>query len=477
MTKKPATVIPFRKIDLILLGLLGLIELITAVIILGISSAKFPGVFLFGKSEQGILEITILAFLALSFLVLAVMAIRSPIRLEKWLHNVFPRYKWLLAMITLAGIISGWAAATIPPDFFGRFGSYYQWLRPAGLVAGLIGLQCWALFIWRAGRISALKEPVKWVKSPSFWLCLVISVALFFFSYFTKFGMVADTPLWNVPGIPVSGLQMFLTVLAIGGLMLLRRLSVTFHRLLEGRLAQLVIILLVYAAALFVWGLTPLNGDSLAVETSLANPQPYPQRDARVHDLGALSVLYGEGINFKEYTDKPLYMVILAMLHLVSGNDYGLLQWVQIVLLAVIPVLVYLLGRRVHSSLFGGLIATIVILQQRNAVVLSRMISAVNVKLLVTETFVLLGVILLALFLFKWEDHNDKKVMLALGGVVGALSLIRLNPLLFIPFIGLLIIIVYWKRKRLLLTRLLLFAAGFAVIFCSLGGQRNERKG
>ena len=477
MTKKPDTVFPFRKIDLILLGLLGLIELITAVIILGISSAKFPGVFLFGKSEQGILEITILAFLALSFLVLAVMAIRSPIRLEKWLHNIFPRYKWLLAMITLAGIISGWAAATIPPDFFGRFGSYYQWLRPAGLVAGLIGLQCWALFIWRSGRISALKEPVKWVKSPSFWLCLGISVALFFFSYFTKFGMVADTPLWNVPGIPVSGLQMFLTVLAIGGLMLLRRLSVTFHRLLEGRLAQLVIILLVYVAALFVWGLTPLNGDSLAVETSLANPQPYPQRDARVHDLGALSVLYGEGINFREYTDKPLYMVILAMLHLVSGNDYGLLQWVQILLLAVIPVLVYLLGRRVHSSLFGVLIATIVILQQRNAVVLSRMISAVNVKLLVTETFVLLGVILLALFLFKWEDHNDKKVMLALGGVVGALSLVRLNPLLFIPFIGLLIIIVYWKRKRLLLTRLLLFAAGFAVIFAPWVVSGTNAKG
>jgi len=317
-----------------------------------------------------------------------------------------------------------------PTGFFGRFGSYYQWLRPAGLAVGLIGLQSWAFLFGGQVRLSALKEPVKWVKSPSFWSCFGISVTIFFSSYFTKFGMVADMPLWNVPGVPVSGMQMFLTVLAMGGLMLLHKLSASFRRLLEGRLAQRVIILLVYAAALFVWGLTPLNGDSLAVETSLANPQPYPLRDARVYDLGALSVLYGEGINFKEYTDKPLYMVILAAMHLVSGNDYGLLQWVQIGLLAVIPVLVYLLGRRVHSSLFGVLIATIVILQQRNAVVLSRMISAVNVKLLVTETFVLLGLILLALLLFMWDEQNDRKVMLALGGVVGALSLIRLNPLL-----------------------------------------------
>ena len=465
MTKNLTTISPIKTTDLIFMGLLGFVEIIAAVIYLGVSSVKCPGVFLFGNAERGILELIILTSLALVFLMLAVTAIRSPIWLEKWLQSIFIRYKWLLAIITIAGIISGWAAATIPPDFFGRFGSYYQWLRPAGLAAGLIGLQSWALFVWRSGRISALKEPVKWVKSPLFWSCLGISVAIFFSSYFTKFGMVADIPLWNVPGVPVSGMQMFLTVLAMGGLMLLCKFSASFRRLLESRLAQRVIILLVYAAALFVWGLTPLNGDSLAVETTLANPQPYPLRDARVYDLGALSVLYGEGINFKEYTEKPLYMVILAAMHLVSGNDYGLLQWVQIGLLAVIPVLVYLLGRRVHSSLFGVLIATIVILQQRNAVVLSRMISAVNVKLLVTETFVLLGLILLALLLFMWDEQNDRKVMLALGGVVGALSLIRLNPLLFIPFIGLLIIIVYWKQKRLLLARLLLFAAGFAVIF------------
>lgn len=55
--------------------------------------------------------------------------------------------------------------------------------------------------------------------------------------------------------------------------------------------------------------------------------------------------------------------------------------------------------------------------------------------------------------------------MLLAGGVVGALSLIRLNPLLFIPFIALLIFIYYWKRKRLLLSRLLLFLLGFGIMF------------
>ncbi len=465
MTKNPTPIFQLKPAELGLLGLLGFVELTAAVIFLAVSAAKYPGVFLFGYAERGIVELVLVALLAIAFLALALMAFLHPSKLEKWSNTGFFRYKWVLVIIIVAGIISGWAAATIPPEFFGRFGTYYQWVRPAGIAAGLIGLQFLALYLWRAGQFSAIEGPLKWLKSPVFWLSFGIALALFFLSYFTKFGLVADTPLWNVPGVPVSGIQIFLAILALTGLLVFYKLSAGFRRLLKGRTGNLVIILLLFTAALLVWGLTPLNGDSLAIEPSLANPQPYPQRDARVHDLGALSVLYGEGINFKDYTDKPLYMVILAVLHLVAGYDYNQLQWVQIVILAIIPVLVYLLGMRIHSNFFGVLIAIIVILQQRNAVVLSRMISAVNVKLLVTETFVLLGIILLALLLFKWEERNDSKVVLALGGVVGSLSLIRLNPLLFIPFIGLVIIIVYWKRKRLLLTRLLLFAAGFAVIF------------
>jgi hypothetical protein len=122
------------------------------------------------------------------------------------------------------------------------------------------------------------------------------------------------------------------------------------------------------------------------------------------------------------------------------------------------------------------MLAALVILQQRNAVALSRMISSVNVKLLVTETFVLLGVILLALLLFKWDNRNEKRVLLLLGGVVGALSLIRLNPILFLPFIGLLIIVVYWKRKRLIFPRLLIFMLGFLIVFTPwvLSGRNAE---
>ena len=456
---------PIKQADLFLFGLLGFFELIAASIYLIVKAKYFPGVFLFGLAERGFVELGLFFLLALLFLLLTIFSIIYWHKVDLFTRKSTRNHKYLLCVLFSLGLVVGWAAITIPPEFFGRFANYYQWLRPMGVAFGLVAMQGWALYLVRSEKTAALKNVFQTVKSRVFVLVFALALLLFALTYLTKFGVVADTPLWNVPGVPISGAQMFFVVLLFAGLMILESSSSRFRELLSSKAVQALIIAFVFLIALLVWGLTPLQGDSLAVESSIANPQPYPQRDAKVHDLGALSILYGEGINFKGYTDKPLYMVILAVFHLIAGYDYRLLQWVQIAFLSLIPVLAYLLGKKFHSPLFGILIAALVILQQRNAVILSRMISSVNVKILVTETFVLMGIIFLTLLLFNWNKKNDKRTMLLAGGVVGALSLIRLNPLLFIPFIGLAIILYYRKSGRLVFSRLLLFIAGFAIVF------------
>ena len=57
--------------------------------------------------------------------------------------------------------------------------------------------------------------------------------------------------------------------------------------------------------------------------------QYFPYSDARIHDIGAISILDGYGIYYGEYTDKPLYMVMLSLLHRVAGNDYNKLNLLQ----------------------------------------------------------------------------------------------------------------------------------------------------
>jgi hypothetical protein len=54
--------------------------------------------------------------------------------------------------------------------------------------------------------------------------------------------------------------------------------------------------------------------------------QYFPYSDARIHDMGAISILEGYGIFFGQYTDKPLYMTALSMLHRVTGYDYNKLS-------------------------------------------------------------------------------------------------------------------------------------------------------
>lgn len=457
--------LPIKQADLILFGLLGFFELTVASVYLVLMAKNYGGGVLFGLAKRGIVELGFFLLLAFLFLLLTIFSIKNWHKVNLFTRKSLQDHKYLLCVLFSLGLVAGWAAITIPPEFFGRFANYYQWLRPMGVAFGLVALQGWTLYLVRSGKTATLKNVFQIVKSRVFVLVFALALLLFALTYLTKFGVVADTPLWNVPGVPISGAQMFFVMLLFAGLMILESTSSRFRELLSRKAVQALIITLVFLSALLVWGLTPLQGDSLAVESSIANPQPYPRRDAKVHDLGALSILYGEGINFKGYTDKPLYMVILAAFHLIAGYDYRFLQWVQIAFLSLIPVLAYLLGKKFHSPLFGILIAALVILQQRNAVILSRMISSVNVKILVTETFVLMGVIFLTLLLFNWNKKNDKRTMLLAGGVVGALSLIRMNPLLFIPFIGLAIILYYRKNSRLIFSRLLLFTAGFAIVF------------
>ena len=465
MSDEPVLKLIVKRRDLILFGLLAFFELLAVSAFSLYRSRNYDRVFLFGGASRPFFEIGIFLLIATSFLVLALFSKSRWPRIQSLLAvRSMPGFRWML-VLSIITLVIGWAAVTIPPDFFGRFSQYYNWLRPFGLVLGLISLQGWGLHLLRSGKLSQLRQPSRVVLSRVFFISLILLVVLFSFSYRTGFGLVSDTPLWNVPGVPISGMQMFIIGVVFGAFFVLQAHNSRVGVFLSSRTVQIILPILVLVAAALVWGFTPLRGDSLSVEPSPSNPQPYPLRDARVHDLGALSILYGDGIGFKDYTDKPLYMVILALFHLVSGYDYVLLQWVQILFLSLIPVVAYLVGKRFHSPLFGVMIAVLIILQQRNAVVLSRLISSVNVKILATEAFVLLGVLGLCLLLFQWEGKKERRVSLLLGALVGAISLIRLNPLLFVPVLILIIILRHLKNRRVMVSQLLFFVLGFSILF------------
>jgi len=289
-------------------------------------------------------------------------------------------------------------------------------------------------------------------------------ILLAIFVGITKIGLAQETALWNVPGIPISGLQLFTVVVVIGlGLCLFS--SENPPSPLRG-LAKVSRFLpfLIFLGAVFAWGLTPMRGSANSLPPTSPNYQPFPTRDARIDDIGGISILKGEGINFHGFTDKPLHMVFLAFLHLFAGYDYSLLTWLQVIVLALIPVILFFFGKNFLGSGFGVFLALVTILRQRNAIVLSSIIDSVNPKLLLTEVLTLLVIVLFAYLVFLWFRNKRPWLALLCGGVVGAASLVRLNPVFLFPAIACLALVALWNLGKSKWKHLTFFVIGFLIL-------------
>jgi hypothetical protein len=73
--------------------------------------------------------------------------------------------------------------------------------------------------------------------------------------------------------------------------------------------------------------------------------------------------LIGNGFGVDKIPQRPLYIVFLAVLHVLVGQDYGDMIVVQSIFLALFPVLLYLLGREFFGRPIGISIALLAILR------------------------------------------------------------------------------------------------------------------
>ena len=173
--------------------------------------------------------------------------------------------------------------------------------------------------------------------------------------------------------------------------------------------------------------------------------------------------------------ENPLYLIFLAILHFFAGYNYKLLTWLQVLILAFIPVILFLVGKKYHSAAFGSFLALVLIVRQSNAMLLSYKVSSLNPKLFMTEEMALLGIVLFAYLVFLWM--RQRKIWLAFlcGGCIGATALFRLNTLVLFPAIACLIVPAFWKMgKKYVAKHLSAFTLAFLIllipwIFSSVG--------
>jgi hypothetical protein len=459
MYKKLASIININRF-LTFLFILGSIEFgVAAVFSLGIEPDPKNAV-LFGYSLSRLALFGLSALIAFGFLLLSLSAIYRA-RVMSALEAI--KQKTPLAAGFVVLLLAGLAliVGLIPSELLGKAGLYFARARLFLFVFCLYPAQ-FSLYWLRARKWNANPVLLR-----SFVVSLGILAALSGFILLSGWGITPDYVHWNPAGSPLTSLQLIMIIwigLLILGLFgsLKARLPVN-----SGRYFDLLIVLCLFLGAIYFWMNISNPHNDFSTKPVAPYFQAYPSSDAAVHDLGAISILNGSGIWFRSFIDKPLYMVFLAFLHLVGGYDYNLLTILHVSVMALMAPGLYFLGKSFHSRMFGFVLAGIVLTRQYNAIVLTNQLYFnVTPRQFMTEVPTLLGLIIFTWLFFLWlrsPDGNGWRAFVV-GGILGAVSLVRSNPFLLIPFVPIFLFFFFKLQKKVWITQSLLFLMGCVLV-------------
>jgi len=444
----------------ILLLILGFVEfLVVAIINLGADSDS-KSTFLFGYSafRLGVFLVTILIALGLLFIAFSRKFRIGFVRFIDSLAKTVPQaiYLVLFLLLVLSAII--WL---IPFEVLGRYGQVFDRIRLVLFMVCFYPVQ-FSIY-WMKAKTLQLERGL----TRPFLAGLGLLIGILSFILSTGLGITPENKSWNPAGTPVTGLQLSivlffgLTIFGVNGIVKQGREN-------DRRIFfDILIALSLYLVAFFAWMAVPNPYNEFSTKLIAPYYQAFPSSDAAVHDIGGLSILNGSGILLGEYTDKPLYMVFLAILHLFAGFDYNLITLIQVGVLALMIPGLYYFGKSFHSRLFGFVIASIVLLRQFNAISLTKTLYfIITPRQLMTEVPTLLGLIAFSWVLFecvRGKQEDWLRVFVA-GVVLGAVTLIRLNPFLLILAVPIFLFFSSKRQKKIWLKQSLFFLMGCAIV-------------
>jgi hypothetical protein len=164
---------------------------------------------------------------------------------------------------------------------------------------------------------------------------------------------------------------------------------------------------------------------------------------------------------------KPLYVTFLALVHALVGLDYQKIILVQTLVLALLPAVLYLIGKEMHSRLGGIMLGLFAIFREMNSIQATNFANVSNSKLLLSDLPATLLVCVLVLTMIRWVKSSDEKVgfrPFIIGGLIGCLNLMRIQTMLLEPFMILVFIIRYRKDFKKILMACAIFTLAVALI-------------
>ncbi len=219
-------------------------------------------------------------------------------------------------------------------------------------------------------------------------------------------------------------------------------------------------------AAFAVWNFTPLSCADDRPGPYPPNDICYPQVDDSVYSIGSHYITLGRGVLNHWFTDKPFYMVFLAIGQWLLGDEIDTYLIFQIAVIAGLPVFLFLIGRKLSGIAGGFLAAFLSIVLGANNIFYYASAGGINVKIENTEILTGFLLVLCTFFLMKYlKSKRHWYSLLLSGGMLGLASLTRLNPLFVLPFLILLFLVINRKKWRKFLSITGMFLLGYLMIF------------
>jgi hypothetical protein len=351
--------------------------------------------------------------------------------------------------------------------FFPYFNSglylpYYQRLQPLAVWFFCFSLESpLAISYYLKSKNKTASGPDLQTIKVAFFI-FIFMLFLWIFIATTGVGITRDPSYWD-DHHPVPLLEGQLLIVAFGAAFLLLgylfiqkfvlqkiKTTVAFKPILW---MDVVLFLLIWLSAFLLWSNQPIPNSYFTPPVRPPNYEVYPFSDASLYDSNAQSILLGEIKSNSRVIIRPLFSIFLAGLHSLGGQNYSRIILLQTILLAMIPSVLYIIGKKTSSRLAGLSLGVFIILLELNRLKVASLVTTSNTKLLMTElpTTLILAVLILGILIFSKKTTFFRIYPLYIGVIFGLLVLLRSQTLFLFPIIvGIFIFILYKNKKRIL---------------------------
>jgi hypothetical protein len=370
------------------------------------------------------------------------------------------RFEWALSTLfiltcSLMALISGlvlFLLRYLNPE---RLLPYYERLSPLLWFLLVVAIQTVVFFLISKNGF----HPNEFAKRKLVYLSSAtafgILFAVFLFVVITKLGITPDTAYWGEPGMAILGWQFGIAILA-GLATLVYSLHVAHYSL---RITNFLFPLAIYLTAAILWFTVPvdvLQNSFYAPITPPANV-PFPYSDAGFYDSLSQSLLIGTDY-LGVIPPRPLYVIFLAVLHFLFGQNYPAIITAQTLVLALFPAALYFLAKKLHSPAAGVTVALFAVFRELVGLWISSNTRVANSKIFTTDFPTAMVLAFLCLVLIWWLERRDLKSTLVAGGFFGLVLLFRTQSLLVLPVVFVLAWFVYQRKTKDWLIASIVFA-------------------